>query len=378
MPPPRNISDVRLAARRRLPRVAFDVIDGGAADEITLRANTAAFRSIRFRPRPLEDVSKRDLGIEVFGTRISMPVMLAPTGAGRIVNRSAELEVARAALRAGTVYVQATGSSYPYEAVAEASDGTAWFQMYVPPTRPELEALLDRIGQAGFKALVLAIDTPVFGTRERDTKNHFTVPFKLRPGHLAQGIVKPAWTIEFLRGNVGPGMVPSRYGQARTSLKESQEALLAAAYPVTWEDVAAVRRGWPGRLLIKGIMRPDECPRLVEEFGVDGLIVSNHGGRQLDGVPATIEVLPAVVEAVGGRIPVFLDGGVRRGGDVLKAVALGATAVLVGRPYLYGLAWAGGEGVSRVLEILRAEVDRDLALLGCRSVGEVDRGFVDR
>jgi isopentenyl diphosphate isomerase/L-lactate dehydrogenase-like FMN-dependent dehydrogenase len=366
-----NLADVRELARRRLPRPVFDMVDGGADDELTLARNEAAFRDLLLSPRPLADVRVVDSSVELFGRRLSLPVLLAPTGGGRVAHRRAELAVAAAARAQDTVYVQSTVTGHPLEEVARAGGGGLWYQLYLPGTRDAARAQLERVAAAGYRVLVLTVDTPVFGGRERDRRNGFSLPIRPSARMVLAGAARPAWAVDFLRGNL-----PTRRG-GRLSAFATQRQILASPRPVTWDDLAFVRAAWEGPLVVKGVLRPQECRRLVDE-GADGLVVSNHGGRQLDGVPASIEALPAVVDAVAGRAEVFLDGGVRRGTDVLKALALGARAVLVGRPYLYGLAAGGQAGVERVLELLRAEFTRALALTGCRTVADVDAGLVLR
>ncbi|MGY1643772.1 alpha-hydroxy acid oxidase [Geodermatophilus sp. SYSU D00703] len=372
-----NLAEMRELARWRLPRPVFDMVDGGADDELTLARTEAAFREIRLSPRTMVDVASVDPSVAVLGRRVSVPVLLAPTGGGRIAHRRAELAVAAAARAHDTVYVQSTVTGYPLEEVARAGGGglrgggELWYQLYLPATRDEARASLDRVAAAGYRVLVLTVDTPVFGGRERDRRNGFSLPVRPRPRMLLHGAARPAWAVDFLRGNL-----PTRR-HGRLSAWTTQRQVLASPRPVTWDDLAFVRDRWSGPLVVKGVLRADECARFLDA-GVDGLVVSNHGGRQLDGVPASIEALPAVAEAVDGRVDVLLDGGVRRGTDVLKALALGARAVLVGRPYLYGLAADGQAGVERVLELLRAELVRALALTGCRGVADVDAGLLLR
>ncbi len=368
-----TVDDVRQIAGRRLPRAIFELLEGGAGDEVTVARNREALRRLDLRPRPLEDVSTRTLQTTVLGQSVAMPVLLAPTGAGRLMHRTAELSVASAAADAGTVYVQSTVSAYPLEDVSERAGGTAWFQLYLPPDRRELPGLLARVAAAGYRTLVVTIDLAALGNRERDARNQILNLPMWHPRALAQGFSRPRWGVEFLRGNVGLGAAPERGG--RQSLGDTRAVIASAACSVTWGDLAALREQWDGPLVVKGVMRHEECDRLVEA-GVDGIVVSNHGGRQLDGVPGAIEVLPSVVDAVGGRAEVLVDGGIRRGTDVVKALALGASAVLVGRPYLYGLAAAGESGVRRVLEILRAEIDLTLALVGASSPADLTRDMV--
>lgn len=376
-----NIDDLRSMAQRRLPRMVFDALEGGADDERSLRANRAAFDNVLFRPRPFVDVSTRDQSTTVFGERISMPVMLSPTGSGRLACNRAELILAEEAGKAGTIYAHGSVASYSAEDVAAAGSGPLWYQLYLPPDRDVAEALIRRVQTAGYRALILTIDTPVRGNRERDARNNFSLPYKMSPHLLAQGMSRPAWSTQFLKSNLRlrraktPG-APKPIGKpTQLSLRQVESALIAARWPATWADVEFVRSIWEGPLLVKGLMRADECDRIID-LGVNGIMVSNHGGRQLDGVPASIDVLPSVVEAVDERIEVFVDGGIRRGTDVVKALALGATACFVGRPYIYALAAAGAPGLAKMLEMLRTEIDRAMALLGCQDVGDIDRTLV--
>lgn len=372
-----NLDDVRTMARRRLPKMVFDSIDGAAGDEITLRSNRAAYERILLRPRPFVDVSRRDATTTVFGERISMPVMFSPTGAGRLASPDAELLVAKVAGRAGIVYVHSAVASHQVEDVSAAASGPLWFQMYLPPDRDVAAELIARVQAAGYRALVLTVDTPVRGNRERDTHNKFELPHRVTPHLIAQGLSRPSWSARFVLGNLRGRALSSVASTPRPlSLRQVESTLVAARWPATWEDLDFVRATWTGPLLVKGVIRPDECQQMVAH-GVDGIVVSNHGGRQLDGVPASIEALPAVVEAIGGQAEVYVDGGVRRGTDVLKALALGARACLIGRPYLYGLAAAGEAGLVRVAEMLRTEIDRSMALLGVTRIEDIDRGFVE-
>ncbi|GAA1852782.1 alpha-hydroxy acid oxidase [Pseudonocardia ailaonensis] len=367
-----TVEDVRRIARRRLPRPVFDTLEGGAGDEVSLRANESAFARIEFRPRPLTDVTTRDLSTVVFGERLSSPILLAPTGASRIAHSAAELAVAGAAARTDTVYMQSTVAAFPLEQVARAAPGRLWFQLYLPRTRDETAALLGRIEMAGYRALSVTIDTPVFGNRERDARSRLLSRTPWHPQTLAHGLARPAWAMDFVRGNLGPRR-PG--GRSRFTLTQTRQSIMTSSFSVTWEDLDHVRGLWKGPLMVKGLLRGDECGRLADA-GVDGVIVSNHGGRQLDGVPATVDVLPEVVAAAAGRLVVFVDGGFRRGADVAKALCLGASGVFVGRPYLYGLAAGGEDGVVRVVELLRSELDRTMALLGAATVADLEAGLV--
>jgi isopentenyl diphosphate isomerase/L-lactate dehydrogenase-like FMN-dependent dehydrogenase len=367
-----NIAAFRLAAKKRLPRFVWDAIEGGAGDENTLRENSRAFQEFVFRPRALVDVTERSLKTMVLGQPVSMPLMLAPVGAGRLIHGQAELIAARAAAAAGTIYALSSVTRTPEE-VAAVTDGPLWFQLYILGDRADTEALVRRAHASGYVALCVTIDSSIGALRDRDTRNRMKPPVKLRPGLVAQAMTHPRWSADFVRSGGGTSF-RSRWmngGRQQTGIREVERAIQSIWRPVTLDYLAWLRDIWPGRLVVKGIMRADECPKMAD-LGVDGIVVSNHGGRQLDGLPSTIEVLPEVVAAVGDRVEVMLDGGVRRGADVVKALALGARAVLVGRPYLYGLAVSGSAGVSAVLEIFRAEIDNAIALLGCQSVPGIE------
>lgn len=370
-----NLDDFRRIARRRLPGVIFDMLDGGAGDEWAVRRNQEAFASVSFRPKSLVDVTKRSSAIRLFGQETSLPVLLAPTGAGQVIHRDAELAVARAASRTDAIYVQSTITGRSLEEVASAAgDGTLWYQLYLPHIRDETEALLRRVVHAGYKALVITVDTPAFGGRERDTRNGLTIPARITPKLIWEGMSRPAWSVEFIRAHHPFSMRERAPG--RSSLTTTQSAITATQWPVTADDIRFVRRRWDGPLIVKGIMRPDECAQYLD-LGVDGFVVSNHGGRQLDNLPGTFDVLAEVVDAVAGHATVLLDGGIRRGEDVLKAVAMGASAVLVGRPYLFALAAGGQAGVEAMIEMLRVEIDRAMALLGVCSLDVLDRTFLN-
>jgi isopentenyl diphosphate isomerase/L-lactate dehydrogenase-like FMN-dependent dehydrogenase len=368
-----NVYDVRESARW-LPKSVFDAIDGGSGEEITLRANTSKFDDIWFRPRSLVDVSTRDTSTTVFGHRISMPLMLAPCGFARVANSQAELAVARAAGAAGTIFAVSHASSYPFEEVAAAATGPLWCQLYLQPDRDQVARMLERAEAAGYEVLCVTIDEPLASKRERDIRNNLTIPLKLSPRTLMTGFGNPRWAMDFALGNVGRGKGHGNYRMALDSVHRFAHVVRSLT-SVTADDVAWLRERWPGKLVLKGVMRADECEDMVA-LGADGLVVSNHGGRCIDGTRASIEVLPEVVDAVGGRVEIFLDGGVRRGSHVVKAVALGATAVLVGRPYMFGLAAGGEAGVARVLEIFRTEIEQTMGLLGCPTIADVDRGIV--
>jgi L-lactate dehydrogenase (cytochrome) len=379
--PPRvlNIEDLRRRAKRRLPRVVFDYIDGGAEDESTLRANCRAFESVTLRPRCAVATPVSDLRTSVLGTSVSMPLILAPVGSCRLMFPRGEEAAARAAGKAGIICTLSTLSGCRLEDVAAASAGPVWYQLYLVGGRDCALGGVDRARKAGFSALVVTIDTPVAGLRERDLRNGAKELLSRKLGSMLpfvnQLLVRPRWLAALLADGglmkfqnvVIPGKGPMLYADVTAALEQSV---------VTWEDLNWIRQAWNGRIVIKGIHTAADARRAVD-MGADALVVSNHGGRQLDGVAPTLRVLPEVVAAVGDRIEVLLDGGIRRGSDIVKALCLGARAVMAGRAYAYGLGAAGGAGVSRAIEIMRADLMRTLKLLGCASVAELDRNYID-
>lgn len=372
-----NIADLRLLARRRLPRVVFDYLDGGAEGEFTLRENCNAFEEVTFRPRHAVAVPKCALRTRVLGCELSFPVVLAPVGYSRLMHPEGEVAAARAAGMAGTAYTLSTISGHRLEDVKSASSGPVFYQLYLMGGRAAAEAAIQRARSAGFSALVVTIDTLVAGMRERDFRNGMKellggnplakIPF------LPQFLAHPAWLAGFLLDGGIPRLpnvvIP---GQGPLPLIDVGAALSSAA--VTWEDLRWIREAWSGPIVIKGVLTTDDARRALDE-GASAIVVSNHGGRQLDGVPASLRVLPEIVAAVNGRAEVLMDGGIRRGSDVVKAICLGARAVLIGRAYAYGLAAAGQVGVARALEILRTDVERTLKLLGCASIDALDGSY---
>jgi L-lactate dehydrogenase (cytochrome)/(S)-mandelate dehydrogenase len=366
-----SIAAMRELARRRLPRIVFDFVDGAAEDEIVLRRNEHAFDALSLLPRPLNGAGKRDQSVDLFGRRLSMPLLIGPTGLAGMLWPHGEIEAAKAAAEAETVYTMSHGAAVSIENVAKNVSGSLWMQVFPYKDRGLTGSFIQRAQAAGCEALILTVDNQVLGQRERDIRNGFTIPPRLTPGNMVDMVRHWRWT---LRAAFGPRITMANYVQPGLD-----NLLTIAARITSWLDPAAdwrelewVRSQWKGPLLVKGILHPEEAKHAAA-MGVDGIIVSNHGGRQLDVVPASIEALPAVVDAVGEGIPVLLDGGVRRGGDIVKALAHGARACLIARPYLWGLAVAGQAGVSRVLEILRAEIDKVMALGGWDSVKKIDR-----
>jgi L-lactate dehydrogenase (cytochrome) len=378
--PPRvlNIEDLRRRAQQRLPRVVFDYIDGGAEAELTLRANCRAFEAVTLRPRCAVATPLCDLRTTVLGTSVSMPLILAPVGSCRLMYPRGEEAAARAAGEAGILYTLSTLSGCRLEDVAAASGGTVWYQLYLVGGRECALGGMERARKAGFSALVVTIDTPVAGFRERDLRNGAK---ELLGGNIGampfvgQVLVRPRWLAAFLADGglmkfenvVIPGNGPMLYADVTAALEQSV---------VTWEDLKWIREAWNGPIVIKGIHTVEDARRAVD-IGAEGLVVSNHGGRQLDGVAPTLRVLPEVVAAVGDRIEILLDGGIRRGSDIAKALSLGARAVMAGRAYVYGLSAAGGAGVARAIDILRSDLVRTLKLLGCATVAELDRSYVN-
>ena len=373
-----NIEDLRRAARRRLPRAVFDYIDGGADGEVTLRGNCRVFDTVAFRPRSAVAIPQVDLRTTVLGTPIAMPLIFAPVGSSRLFYPRGEVAAAKAAGAAGTAYILSTLSGCRLEDVRAATPGPAWYQVYLVGGRDIATAGIARAQAAGFSALVLTIDTAVAGQRERDVRNGVK---ELVSGTLweklpfvPQVLARPRWLAGFLADgglmnfpNVVLPAGPMGYADVGAALAQSV---------VTWTDLRWIRDLWKGPIVIKGVHTSEDARQAIAA-GAQALVVSNHGGRQLDGVPATLRALPEVLEAVNGQAEVLVDGGIRRGGDVAKALCLGARAVLVGRAYAYGLAAAGEAGVARAIDILRTELVRTLKLLGCESTQALDRSYVN-
>jgi isopentenyl diphosphate isomerase/L-lactate dehydrogenase-like FMN-dependent dehydrogenase len=374
-----NIDDLRRVARRRLPNVVFDYLDGGAESEVTLGENTRVFNDISFRPRQAIAFPECDLRTRVLATDLSFPAILGPVGYSRLMHPAGEVAAAAAAAHAGTIYTLSTISGHKLESVRAASKGPLWYQLYLVGGREVAEGTLDRARRAGFSALVVTIDTPVAGMRERDPRNGAkellggSLLSKLQ--FLPQMFTHPRWLMSFF----GDGGVPKLEnivipGKGPMSLIDVTAALARAV--VTWEDIRWLKRIWDGPIVVKGVLTAEDAKRAIAA-GAAAIVVSNHGGRQLDGAPATLKVLPEVVAAVNGQAEVLMDGGVRRGSDIVKAICLGARAVLLGRGYAFGLAAAGKAGVARALEILRDDVERTLRLLGCPSVSALNSSYLN-
>jgi L-lactate dehydrogenase (cytochrome) len=372
-----NIADLRRLAERRLPRVVFDYIDGGADAEYTLRENCRTFDDVLFRPRGAVTIPSCDLKTTVFGTEIALPFILAPVGSSRMFYPRGEVVAAHAAGEAGTIYTLSTLSGCRVDEVKAGTRGPVWYQVYLVGGRDIATAGIERAVKCNCSALVVTVDTAVAGLRERDFRNGTKElltrnPWTMLP-FVHQFLARPRWLAAFVKDgglmnfpNVVLPDGPMGYADVGAALEQST---------VCWDDLRWIRELWKGPLVIKGVMIGDDARRAVDE-GADGVVVSNHGGRQLDGVYPTLRALPEVVAAVKGQADVFLDGGIRRGADIVKALCLGARAVLVGRAYAYGLGAGGGAGVTRAIGILRNDVIRTLKLLGCSSIGQLDGSFV--
>ena len=369
-----NIADLRQLAWQRLPRVLFDYIDGGAQDEVTLRANQEDFNRITLVQRVLRDVSTRDQSVTVLGQKYDLPLILSPTGMTGLFWPNGALEAARAASDAGAGFCLSSMSTSTVEDIKKVAKQPTWFQLYVMRDRGMSRELIERAKAAGCSALVLTVDLALQGQRDRDVHNGLTIPPTLRISNLPNFATRPGWIWRYL---TGPKVVPA------SLVKPGQNTLFTIAgyvnsqfdQSVTWKDIEWAKSIWGGPIALKGILDPEDAKAAVDH-GADALIVSNHGGRQLDGVRSAISALPYVVDAVAGRAEVLLDGGVRRGTDVLKAVALGAKACMIGRPYMYGLASKGRAGVTQALDLFRHEIDLALALTGNTSLAALNRSAI--
>jgi L-lactate dehydrogenase (cytochrome) len=362
--PVTNIADLRALAKRRVPRAFFEYADRGSYDETTLHENRAALDRLHFRPRVMIDVDQRSLATEVVGQRVSMPLAIAPTGLTGLQHGSGEIHGARAAARAGIPFCLSTMSICSIEQVKAASEAPFWFQVYVMRDRGFTRELIVRAREAGCSALMLTADLTIQGQRHREIKNGLSVPPKITLRNLFDIASKPRWAWNVLRApSRSFGNLDGRIGGADSLTTLAQWIASQFDPTLTWRDLAWIRELWPGKLIVKGIMDPEDA-RLAADHGVDAIVVSNHGGRQLDGAPATIDVLPSIVDAVGDRLEVLFDSGITSGQDLLKALALGARAGLIGKAFLYGLGADGEAGVTQAIEIIRRELSVSMALTG--------------
>jgi L-lactate dehydrogenase (cytochrome) len=372
-----SIDDLRKIAKRRLPRGVFDYIDGGAEDERTLVANRDAFARRTFKPRVLRDVGETDPSTTLLGRPLDFPLVLAPTGFTRIADPQGELAVARAADRANIPYSLSTMSTRSIEEVSAVCSGRKWFQVYVWRDRGVVKDLIDRAREAGYEALILTVDTTVLGRRDRDVRNGFTLPPKIGLGTLIDGALHPGWTWAFVRSEPirFANLLGSSVGDGNTAVSLAQHVNEQFDPTLSWADVEWMRSVWSGPIVIKGIQTVADAV-LAADAGVEAIALSNHGGRQLDTAPAALDLVAPCADAVGDRVEIICDGGVRRGSDIVKAVALGARACMAGRAYLYGLGAAGELGVDHVLHLLENDVRRVMALLGAARISELHRELV--
>lgn len=373
-----NIDAVRKAAQRVLPRPVFDFTDGGAEDEVTLRRNEGDFGTYSLLPQPLNGPGKPDLSIELLGRRLSMPLMIGPTGLAGLMWPDGEAAAARAAATAGTAYCLSHGSVCRLEDLPASDSGNRWMQVFVYHDRSFTAELANRAAAAGYDALVLTTDNQVLGNRERDIRNGFAIPPRFPPRDMLAMVTKLAWLMRMRSelpritfGNYVREGEPMDIGSMAKRMSELLDPTMS------WRDVEVLRKVWKGPLILKGVLHPNEAREAVQR-GVDAVIVSNHGGRQLDGAASGIAALPAVVEAVAGKIPVLMDGGIRRGADVVKAISLGAACCLIARPQLWGLAVAGEAGVAHVLDIFAREIARAMTLMGVARVTDLRSNMIVR
>ena len=377
-----GVHDARRRARRRVPRAVFDYIDGGAGAEYTLRANRAALEAVHFRPRlgQTMGVPEPRLSTSVLGFEITMPVLMSPIGYTRMMNPLGDVAGARAASKAGTIFTLSSMTGHQMDEVVAASDGRAWFQLYFLGGRPGAEQLVDRASKAGFGALVVTLDTQITGNREREARNRLSPPLKLdlqtTLKMAPQVAIRPAWLVELARDRFHLELVNAEgLGDPSSPLSVPEVWRQWIVAPPRWEDFVWLREQWEGPIIAKGVVTGDDARRAIDA-GADAIIVSNHGGRQLDSLPGALQSLAEVVDKVGAEVEVLVDGGFCRGQDVIKAIALGARAVMVGRAWAYALAAGGEPAIERILSLFRADIDRTLRLLGCASVSDLDRSYL--
>lgn len=373
-----NLDDLRRMARRSLPRIAFDFIEGGADDELCLARNRAAFAQHRLLPRYLRDVRVRDQSVTLFGRRYASPVGISPTGLAGLFRPDADLMLAAAARAADVPFLLSSAANAALEDALPVAPEHVWFQMYCTSDPAINDDLVARARSAGVRVLVVSVDVPVNSNRERNRRNGFSRPFRMTPGVVLEAMGHPLWVLRYLRTGGIPMMrnwLPYAPAGADAGAVADLYGTLTPAPMVDWEHLRRIRAAWPGPLVVKGLLHPDDA-RAAVALGVDGLVVSNHGGRQLDAAPAPLELLPAIRAAVGEGVPLLLDSGVRRGSDAVIARCLGADAVIFGRPTLYGVAAAGQAGAAHALQIMRREIDMVLAQIGCTRYEALDAAYL--
>lgn len=373
-----SVEDYRDAARRSLPAMVWAYLDGGAEDERTLRANRNAFANWSLRQRVLAGHSGADVGVTIDGQRLELPVVLAPTGLTGLAHWSGELAAAQAAERVGTRLTLSTASSYSIEEVAAGTSADHWFQLYPWGDGPFSDSMLSRARDAGYRTLVVTVDVPVQGNRTGERRTGMGHPPILTPRRIADAAIRPHWWYGLLRHQRMTMRSLTHTAGAKGAVESVSIQNRRMRPDLSWRDVAALRERWDGPFLVKGVLEPGDAVRAIDDVGATGVVVSNHGGRQLNGAIASVDALPDIADAVGGRATVLLDSGVRTGSDIVMALALGADAVLIGRPYLYGLAVAGGAGVGAVLDILAADIRSTLTLMGVASVADLTRDVLRR
>ena len=369
-----SIEDFREIAKKRLPKGLFEFIDRGNDDEVAMVENIKALQSIKLVSRVLNNATLRNQSIELFGKKQQMPIAIGPTGSAGLTWFEGEIELAKAAAAKGIPFTLATSSMTPMERVVEKAGGSLWFQLYMWPQRELSHQLVRRAERAGFDALIFTVDTPVAPGREYNLRNGFTIPFKFTSRNIVDVALHPHWLFNVIGKYLIDSGLP-RYANFPDELQSRITALpmgrsMATNESLHWEDVQQLRDLWPRKLIIKGIQHPEDA-KLALKYGADAIIVSNHGGRVLDSAPATIDILPEIVHAVKGKMNILIDGGFRRGSDVIKALALGADAILLGRPTLFGTASGGQAGAEAVIELYRREIDRVLGLIGCHDVADL-------
>ena len=373
-----NVDDLRKIAQRRLPGGVFDYIDGAAEDERTLAANAAAFANTAFSPRVLRGLSSIDTSATILGKPSAMPLIFAPTGFTRIADPQGELAVARAAARAGIPYALSTLGTRSIEEVRAVSDGRLMFQVYAWRDRGMVKEMVQRAADANYEALMLTVDTAVLGRRERDVRRGFSLPPKIGLRTFVDGAVHPAWTLKFVMNEPirFANVVGSDKGDGESPVNLAQYINSQFDPALSWADIDWLREQWNGPIIVKGIQSVEDAVHAAS-IGVEAIALSNHGGRQLDGAPAAFSLVAPVADAVGGRTEIICDGGVRRGSDIVKAVAAGATCAMAGRPYLYALGAAGERGVDRLLQWFHGDMTRTMNLIGCGEVDQLDRSYID-